>query len=1372
MLAVIMALLGEMSGSAAAAVAPPPTSAPSAMPMSVDSAADDDEDEFNRQLVEDIARLASEPEVRQAAQEALDSHDPAKIIWFLDHGEAEAKARAAERKRAEAAHNRELVQGWAQTGGPKVRAAAQAALASGDDQALADFVLYGHDIAEKQDQQDVADAKAEQERITGRVRDMVAHGGPQVKVEGTAALASGDYTRIKAFYLTGYADANQRDHDFEAAIEKALDDRNEAVEALTDLARRTAAAAQARAEILRANIEAVKALDDVTLAMKLGTTAAHRADEIVREDLPGRQHGQPGRTPEIDALRASATQEADAAGRAAQTARGTTAAVQNAAVDLLHTGMTNGLDWAKVTIAVGAAVEACAQATATAQHAAEASLADSRALDADNRAEQHAENAKKWRAEAERQAQTAADLATAAKQQQDIAIGARDRAKAQQIAAENAAAQARQHAANARAARVNAQGAAGNAVAKSNAAVAANNDAVRDGERERDAKVAAYNTGQQLKNATTMCYAKQQRADQIEAALKAARDQATAEGKDADAVTKDIAADAARARSAANESAAWEGRARAAAATAQAEAAAASAAAQRSREAAAKADQEAQTARRAADDANQLAMQAANVAANSQAAADQTRYEAEGAVTEANQAVFQADVADRSSAAASASASLVIDPARMAEVIATPFANINGDARQVLAAVADAIQLSQQLAKSAHDRAAEADQAADRAKKAADAAVADVKPAYDAAVRAAQSAQQAASYAVGAVDAANAAAGFAQNAHNAATNATRAASAAQVDAVVAGRAADMASNAAYIAGQAADAASKIETWADAVTAAIHDFGDNISHALDQFEDLKAKATEAERLAREEAEHKRDALNHQFIELAFQGQMCAIAPVSLPCAQLAAKAGGALVDGIGATADYVKDGINCLAGDENACNRFNTATVKVYNFIDKAVYGFLEGAKSFWDGLVTLGGCFIETASLNPGSDCGAIKAGIQNLIDNPYQIIHLDVWHDDPGRAFGLTAFDVLSTVATTPIGGAGGAVSKVLDTVSELIAKATTRLVDGVGHITEFTVRVLDVATGKLADWVPVIGTTVRIEGGLAKLDTAVVLFGDRQFPLRSLPLKVEGDISKIDSAVASVEGGFVRVENGVATLEDAKIEFKPAPKGTLPPEFPKSGADVPGGGWEGEEFGTKLSLTAEQNTVAKQLLAQAKESAKTVTPKIENLEKEMPGTRLDGLKDQLKGDNSLKRKLATEFMDGATTETAVAKVNDALRYTLVLPDKDYAVLAEQTIEKLKAADFKLEVLKNKWRQNKDNFEYRGINLTLFDPATNQVFELQLHTEASLAAKTIEHGWYDLTRLPGVSEMTILYAQAQSKLIFGDVPFPDGAIKVGSVVA
>ena len=45
--------------------------------------------------------------------------------------------------------------------------------------------------------------------------------------------------------------------------------------------------------------------------------------------------------------------------------------------------------------------------------------------------------------------------------------------------------------------------------------------------------------------------------------------------------------------------------------------------------------------------------------------------------------------------------------------------------------------------------------------------------------------------------------------------------------------------------------------------------------------------------------------------------------------------------------------------------------------------------------------------------------------------------------------------------------------------------------------------------------------------------------------------------------------------------------------------------------------------------------------------------------------------------------------------------------------------------------------------------------------------AKTIEHSWYDLTRLPGGSDMVKKYVEAQSEVIFGKVSFPDGAVDV-----
>lgn len=54
--------------------------------------------------------------------------------------------------------------------------------------------------------------------------------------------------------------------------------------------------------------------------------------------------------------------------------------------------------------------------------------------------------------------------------------------------------------------------------------------------------------------------------------------------------------------------------------------------------------------------------------------------------------------------------------------------------------------------------------------------------------------------------------------------------------------------------------------------------------------------------------------------------------------------------------------------------------------------------------------------------------------------------------------------------------------------------------------------------------------------------------------------------------------------------------------------------------------------------------------------------------------------------------------------------------------------------------------------------------FEVQLHTLDSLSAKELEHHWYEIKRSPNSTPEEAAAAQAQSDLLFGDVPFPDGA--------
>ena len=99
-----------------------------------------------------------------------------------------------------------------------------------------------------------------------------------------------------------------------------------------------------------------------------------------------------------------------------------------------------------------------------------------------------------------------------------------------------------------------------------------------------------------------------------------------------------------------------------------------------------------------------------------------------------------------------------------------------------------------------------------------------------------------------------------------------------------------------------------------------------------------------------------------------------------------------------------------------------------------------------------------------------------------------------------------------------------------------------------------------------------------------------------------------------------------------------------------------------------------------------------------------------------------------------------------------MIRPESRYTAGVMRAVDELTAAKFKVTVLKSAWRKNQDNLAYRGINLTVED----------------LAAKQIEHGYYDWRVEPRVPDIELAYAQAQSDAIFGAVRFPDDAIRIG----
>ncbi|MFJ8951127.1 toxin glutamine deamidase domain-containing protein [Streptomyces sp. NPDC102381] len=219
--------------------------------------------------------------------------------------------------------------------------------------------------------------------------------------------------------------------------------------------------------------------------------------------------------------------------------------------------------------------------------------------------------------------------------------------------------------------------------------------------------------------------------------------------------------------------------------------------------------------------------------------------------------------------------------------------------------------------------------------------------------------------------------------------------------------------------------------------------------------------------------------------------------------------------------------------------------------------------------------------------------------------------------------------------------------------------------------------------------------------------------------------------------------------------------------PEGPRG--NLPDGSWEGENG---LRLTADENAAADDFLRQSAAAEPRITETLQHIAHNVDDGRLTGLDYRLKGEDSLKRKLATQILDEPerTAQSALGKVKDSIRYTVEFPDSHYTHGVQQAVDTLRRQGFENVSFKNTWGSE----GYKGINSTWRDPDTGRVFEVQFHTPESFTAKMDTHVLYENGRLPGVSEAEREAIRAAQNDVFGRVPVPEGteAISVGDDLA
>ncbi|MEU1211267.1 hypothetical protein ABZ424_02140 [Streptomyces sp. NPDC005790] len=220
----------------------------------------------------------------------------------------------------------------------------------------------------------------------------------------------------------------------------------------------------------------------------------------------------------------------------------------------------------------------------------------------------------------------------------------------------------------------------------------------------------------------------------------------------------------------------------------------------------------------------------------------------------------------------------------------------------------------------------------------------------------------------------------------------------------------------------------------------------------------------------------------------------------------------------------------------------------------------------------------------------------------------------------------------------------------------------------------------------------------------------------------------------------------------------------GAAQPDSPRG--NLPDGSWTGENG---LRLDREANAAADDFMRRSAEAEPRITQSMQSIAGKVDSGRLIGLEYRLKGDESLKRKFATDMLE----DSAVAygrmldDIKDSIRYTMEVPGKNYTHGVQQVINDLQAKGFENVTFKNTW----DSVGYKGINSTWRDPLSGQIFELQFHTADSFVAKMDGHALYEKERLPGNTSDELAAIRAEQSELFGKVPIPRdaGAIRLGA---
>jgi hypothetical protein len=212
-----------------------------------------------------------------------------------------------------------------------------------------------------------------------------------------------------------------------------------------------------------------------------------------------------------------------------------------------------------------------------------------------------------------------------------------------------------------------------------------------------------------------------------------------------------------------------------------------------------------------------------------------------------------------------------------------------------------------------------------------------------------------------------------------------------------------------------------------------------------------------------------------------------------------------------------------------------------------------------------------------------------------------------------------------------------------------------------------------------------------------------------------------------------------------------------------PADRSDDESGSWRGD--GGQY-LNVQENIAANQEFTRISAAEQEISPIMREVEATLPGTRLAGYENRLKGESRFKEKVAQELSDkpDMSVEEILGTIPDAIRYTFEFQSDQYLTKYRESCQHLMRSGCELILTRNYW----GNDEYKGVN-TRWITSGGQKFEVQFHTVESFQAKQLTHQAYERLRSPSLVGSELPELETYQKMVSSKIPNPKGVENISS---